>query len=107
MAVGQNQWCHFGVGEFTTHFRTYFSVDWDVHWGYGILTHGHIIQPLASMISTVYADEHDASSTLLPCLKPDIQWRETTQALDRKYHLLLWGGQYPLIATGDIPMPAP
>ena len=26
---------HFGVGEFTTHFRTYFSGDWDVHWGTG------------------------------------------------------------------------
>ena len=25
MAVGQNQWYHFGVGEFTTHLRTYFS----------------------------------------------------------------------------------
>ena len=25
MAVGQNQWYHFGVGEFTTHFRTDFS----------------------------------------------------------------------------------
>ena len=25
LAVGQNQWYHFGVGEFTTHFRTYFS----------------------------------------------------------------------------------
>ena len=24
-------------GEFTTHFRTYFSGEWDVHWGYGIL----------------------------------------------------------------------
>ena len=22
--------------------RTYFSADWDVHWGYGILTHGHM-----------------------------------------------------------------
>ena len=22
------------VGEFTTHFRTYFSGDWDVHWGW-------------------------------------------------------------------------
>ena len=31
---------HFGVGEFTTHFRTNFSGDWDVHWGYGVLTHG-------------------------------------------------------------------
>ena len=33
LAVGQNQWYHFGVG--TTHFRTYFSGDWDVHWGTG------------------------------------------------------------------------
>ena len=32
---------HFGVGEFTTHFRTYFSGDWDARWGYGILTYGH------------------------------------------------------------------
>ena len=30
------------VGEFTTHFRAYFSGDWDVRWGYGILTHGHV-----------------------------------------------------------------
>ena len=27
-------------GRCTTHFRTYSSGDWDVHWGYGILTHG-------------------------------------------------------------------
>ena len=33
---------HFGVGEFTTHFRTYFSGDWDVHWDYWIMTHGHM-----------------------------------------------------------------
>ena len=29
-------------GRCTTHFRTYFSGDWDVHWGYWILTHGHL-----------------------------------------------------------------
>ena len=29
------------VGEFTTHFRTNFSGGWAVHWGYGLLTHGH------------------------------------------------------------------
>ena len=29
-------------GRCTTHFRTYFSGDWDVRWGYGLLTHGHI-----------------------------------------------------------------
>ena len=34
----QNQWdpSHFGIGEFTAHFRTYFSGDWDVHWGYDL-----------------------------------------------------------------------
>ena len=26
----------------TTHFRTYFSGDWDVHWGYGLVAHGHV-----------------------------------------------------------------
>ena len=26
----------------TTHLRAYFSGDWDVHWGYGVLTHGHM-----------------------------------------------------------------
>ena len=31
VAVG---WYHFGVGEFTTHSRTYFSGGWDVHRGY-------------------------------------------------------------------------
>ena len=30
------------VGRCTTHFRSYFSGDWDVHWGYGILTKGHV-----------------------------------------------------------------
>ena len=28
--------CHFGVGELTTHVRTYFGGDWDVHWGYDL-----------------------------------------------------------------------
>ena len=27
---------YLGVGEFATHFRTYFSGDWDVHWGYDL-----------------------------------------------------------------------
>ena len=30
------------LGRCTTHFRAYFSGDWDVHWGYGILTHGQV-----------------------------------------------------------------
>ena len=32
------QWYHFGVG--APPILVYFSGDWDVHWGYGILTHG-------------------------------------------------------------------
>ena len=40
MAVGQKQWYHFGVG--APPILVYFSGDWDVHWGYGILTHGHM-----------------------------------------------------------------
>ena len=35
MGMGQNQW-YILVGRCTTHFRTYFSGDWDVHWGYGL-----------------------------------------------------------------------
>ena len=39
--MGQNQWYTFGVGEFTTHFRTYFSGD--VHWGYDLgFDHGQV-----------------------------------------------------------------
>ena len=37
MAVG---WHHFGVG--AAPILVYFSGDWDVHWGSGLLTHGHI-----------------------------------------------------------------
>ena len=37
-AVGQNQWYHFGVG--APPILVCFSGDWDVHWGYGLLTHG-------------------------------------------------------------------
>ena len=37
MAVGQNQWYHFGVGEFTTHFRTYLS-GWILTWPFVDLT---------------------------------------------------------------------
>ena len=40
---GQNR---FGIPSWgfrcTTHFRTYFRGDWDVHRGYRVLTHGHI-----------------------------------------------------------------
>ena len=37
MAVGY----HFGVG--APPILVYFSRDWDVHWGYGILSHSHML----------------------------------------------------------------
>ena len=40
MAVGQNQWYHFGVG--AAPILVYFSGDWDGHCEYGILTHGQM-----------------------------------------------------------------
>ena len=52
MAVGQNQWYHFGVG--APPILVYFSGDRDVHWGYGILTHGHI-DPRGSKTSSAGA----------------------------------------------------
>ena len=40
MAVGQNQWYHFGVG--APAILVYFSGDWDVQWQYEILTRGRV-----------------------------------------------------------------
>ena len=44
MAVGQNQWYHFGIG--APPILVYFSGDWDVHWGYRMLTRGHMSEGL-------------------------------------------------------------
>ena len=40
MAGGQHQWYHFVVG--APPLLVYVNGDWDVHWGYEILAHGHI-----------------------------------------------------------------
>ena len=40
MTVAQNQWYYFGVG--VKPILVYFNGDWDVHWGYGVLTHSHV-----------------------------------------------------------------
>ena len=56
MVVGRPFWDPIlvGIGEFTTHFRTYFSGDRDVHWGYRTLTYGHMSQR-QNCLSGVYA----------------------------------------------------
>ena len=41
MAVGQNQWYHCGAG--APPILVCFSGDWDVHRGYRLLTHGHML----------------------------------------------------------------
>ena len=40
MAMVQNQWYHVGIG--APPILVYFSGDWDVHWGYGVLTQGQM-----------------------------------------------------------------
>ena len=82
LAVAQTQWYHFGVGEFTTHFRTYFSGGiGDVHWGtiwgfdpwpynwYGILTQGLLTTALW-VISPWLG--RDAKLTWPPCRTADL-----------------------------------
>ena len=45
LAVGQNQWYHFGAG--APPILVYFSGDWDVHWGYRNLTRGQLGSPMS------------------------------------------------------------
>ena len=59
MAVGQNQWYHFGVG--ARPILVCFCGDWDVHWGYDILTHGHVYQK--NPLHTCYVMETSDSQT--------------------------------------------
>ena len=42
VAMVQNQWYHFGIG--APPILVHFSGDWDVHWGYEVLTHGQVSQ---------------------------------------------------------------
>ena len=48
VAMVQNQWYHFGIG--APLILVYFSGDWDVHWGYGVLTHGQLKPPFSALL---------------------------------------------------------
>ena len=50
-------------GRYTTHVRTYFSGDWDVFWGFGILTHYHF-ESLKCL--------HNEGPTFFFCLWPTV-----------------------------------
>ena len=69
MAVGQNQWYHFGVG--APPVLVYFSGDWDVHVGYGVLTHGHVVVVVQELI--LFCSEKDCH-ILTVCLKIYENW---------------------------------
>ena len=66
--MGQNQWYHFGVG--APPILVYFSGDWDVHWGYGILTHGQIrvLQATGTEHDRVLLHTHDVPEEARPAL---------------------------------------
>ena len=49
MAVGQNQWFHFGIGAPPILEPILVGIESDVHWGYGILTHGPTPKCLGSV----------------------------------------------------------
>ena len=42
--------CHFGVG--APPILVYFGGDWDVHWEYGVLTHGQIAVDIRLLLET-------------------------------------------------------
>ena len=54
---------HFGVGEFTTHFRIHFSGDWDVYWKYFWLH-----EPLAQNPGKWLVRESPSQNQLRPAL---------------------------------------
>ena len=56
VAVGHNQWYHFEIA--APLLLVYFSWDWDVHSGYGILTHGHV---RTQKVTGAVAAEHEAA----------------------------------------------
>ena len=78
MAVGQNQWYHFGVG--APPILVYFSGDWDVRWGYGILTHGHT--SFSSKTNQSWPHPFHASclpAGLVKIARRDLVWLKTQQ----------------------------
>ena len=63
MAVGQNQWYHFGVGAPPS--LVYFCGDWDVHWGYGFLTHDHIAAHLHKIPGVTYIQKYVCARVII------------------------------------------
>ena len=75
--MGQNQWHHVGVGEFTTQFRLYFSCWIGMFTGgtNGILTHGHIGNPQKMRAQVIV----DAVGQLLTDALTGEEWKKKKQ----------------------------
>ena len=82
-------------GRCTTHF-VYFSGDWDVHWGYGILTHGHMFFLVnllhrrhftaAILKKTFYGKQCWSSMDSRPCtLQSQKKWKSTVPGAPTSY----------------------
>ena len=74
LAVGQNQWYHFGVGEFTTHFSLFY-------WGLGrslgitgILTHGHLAAGRRTAAQGLRFSSGPMGGTALASPRPGQKW---------------------------------
>ena len=105
----QNQWYHFG--DFRCTIVVYFRGDWDVHGGYGSLTHAQLISanrpsaafvpcPLASLASGAYVPAHPSGASELQLWpvsagadrmgKLDVSWQKNTQLeASRPFDLLV------------------
>ena len=78
VAVGQNQSYHFGVC--APPILVYFSGDWDVHWGYGFLTHGQVS---LSTHGRCYVEGRGRFEALCPKASQAIARRTVAEKLDR------------------------
>ena len=86
MAVGKTNGSNL-VGGVTTHFSRSFSGDWDVHWGYGLLTHGHIKEFRGA---TPYSWVKKERSSKLNCLELDRRFQSVPFARATHFgHLFL------------------
>ena len=89
LAVGQNQWYHFGVGAPPNLF--YFTGGWDVHWGYGLLNHSHLdpCPGLSGQVVGATTDEQQAAAEAC-CLGPKAKPVRVSQV-----QMLCLGGSQP------------
>ena len=89
-----------------TSILVYFSGDWDVYWGYGVLTHGHLLIGHGLWWSLVKGHRSPGPprwSSRLPCLHAEGALQEAKLAWLREASLVSLCGMDPF---GDTPLAA-